>query len=198
MSQSQHDFQFSVLRSPFVIVFCALGVAATATAADPCVSGLKPGERPGPYSSVICTGDKRGEQFCYICDNADRPAIVVFARTLNDPLGKLVKQVDRAVVDQKAAKLNAWITFLNKDQATFDPKVVDWGKKHALGHVPLGVFEDEVGPPSYRLADDADVTVLLFVNQKVVANFAFRANELNDARIAEVMKALPQILPAKK
>jgi hypothetical protein len=176
-------------------IFCLVVVAA---GADPCVSGLKPGERPGPYSSVICTGDKRGESFCYICDNADRPAVIIFARTLSDPLGKLVKQLDQAVVEHKSAKLNAWVTFLNKDQASLDPKVVEWSKKHALGHVPLGVFEDEVGPPSYRLAGDADVTVILFVNQKVKANFAYRASELNDARSAEVMKALPEILPAKK
>ncbi|OAI42282.1 hypothetical protein AYO40_00115 [Planctomycetaceae bacterium SCGC AG-212-D15] len=167
-------------------------------AADPCVSGLPAGEKPGPYSSVICTGAQRGQSFCYICDNADRPAVVIFARSLSDPLGKLVGQLDKAVQANQAAKLNAWVTFLDKDQASLDPKVVGWGKKHAIGSVPLGVFEDEVGPPSYRLAADADVTVILFVHKKVVANFAFRTNELTDARMAEVMSALPKILPPKK
>jgi hypothetical protein len=170
----------------------------TASAADPCVSGLPPGAKPGPYSSVICTGAQRGQSFCYICDNADRPAVVVFARSLSDPLGKLVREIDKAVLANQAARLNAWVTFLDKDQASLDPKVVEWGKKHAIGTVPLGVFEDEVGPPSYRLAGEADVTVLLFVNRKVVANYAFRVNELNDGRMAEMMKGLPKILPEKK
>jgi hypothetical protein len=166
-------------------------------AAEPCVSGLKAGEKPGPYSSVICTGAHRGESFCFICDNRDRPAVVVFARTLNEPLGKLVKQLDKAVKDHKSAKLNAWVTFLHADQASLDPKVVEWGKTHAISAVPLGVFEDEVGPPSYRLAREAEVTIILFVNGKVVSNFAFRTDELTEAKAAEVMKALPGILEKK-
>jgi len=40
--------------------------------------------------------------------------------------------------------------------------------------------------------------VLLFVKQKVVANFAFRAGELNEDKIKEVMNALPRIVPDKK
>jgi hypothetical protein len=72
--------------------------------------------------------------------------------------------------------------------------VVEWGKKQAVRSVPLGVFEDAGGPPTYKLARDADVTVLLYVKQKVVANFAFRAGELNDARAAEVLKAVPRIV----
>lgn len=182
------------LRAAAVLTVMSLCLVA----ADPCTSGLPVGEKPGPYSSVVCTGPNRGQPYCYICDNADRPAIVIFARHLGDPLGKLVKQVEKAVQDNQAAKLNAWVTFLHKDQASIDGKVVEWGKKHAVSAVPLGVFEDEGGPPSYRLSKDADVTILLFVNRKVVANFAFRADELTDARAEDVMKALPRIVGEKK
>jgi hypothetical protein len=174
------------------------GVLGGARAADPCRSGLQPGQRPGPYAFVVATGPQRGQSFCYICETAERPAVVVFARSLGDPLGKLVGGIDRAVQAHKKEDLRAWVTFLNDDQPALDPKVVEWGKKHAVGTVPLGVFEDAGGPPSYRLARDADVTVLLFVKQKVVANFAFRAGELTDARAEEVLKALPQITGAKK
>jgi hypothetical protein len=48
------------------------------------------------------------------------------------------------------------------------------------------------------LARDADVTVLLSVQQKVVANFAFRAGELNDDAIGEIVKAISKIVNAKK
>jgi hypothetical protein len=86
---------------------------------------------------------------------------------------------------------------LSEDQLSLDPKVVAWSKKFAL-RLPLGVFEDLAGPPSYRLSRDADVTVIHFVKRKVVANFAFRTGELNDDKIAEVMKALPRIVAEKK
>lgn len=176
----------------------ALTAATAAHTADPCRSGLEPGQRPGPYSFVLSTGDKRGQSFCYICDTADRPAAVVFARTLTDPLAKLIGQLDKALKDHQAAGLRAWVTFLGENQTTLDPQVVRWAGKHAIRGVPLGVFEDAGGPPSYRLSRDADVTVLLFVKQKVVANFAFRGGELTDERVADVMKGLAKILPPGK
>ena len=37
------------------------------------------------------------------------------------------------------------------------------------------------------------MTVLLSVKQRVVRNFAFRPGELTDARIAEVLAAIPTL-----
>jgi hypothetical protein len=166
--------------------------------AEPCVSGLTPGQRPGPYAFVLSTGTQRGQSQCFICETADRPAVAVFARTPSDALGKLVQGLDKAVADHKDAELRAWVTFLSDDQPGMDPQVVRWGQKYAIRGVPLGVYEDAAGPPSYRLAREADVTVLLFVKRKVVADFAFRAGELTDDRAGEVLKALPQIVGEKK
>lgn len=166
-------------------------------AAEPAISGLKPGQRPGPYSSLVSVGVQRGQSHCFICETADRPAVIVFARQLSDPLGKLARGLDKAMADHKDAELRAWVTILSDDQTALDPKVVDWSKKHSLRRVPLSVFEDVVGPPSYLLGRDTDVTVLLSVKQKIVRNFAFHAGELNDARIAEILKAVPSIAKKK-
>ena len=175
--------------------WCIFGFGGDrSSAADPCKSGLEAGKRPGPYAAVIATGPQRGQSYCYICETGDRPAVIVFARTLSDPLGKLVRRLDKALAEHKKADLRGWVTFLAGDPARLDARVVEWGKKHAIRTMPLGVFTDAVGPPSHRLARDADVTVLLFVKQKVVANFAFRAGELTDARADEVLGALPRIV----
>jgi hypothetical protein len=170
-------------------------LAAAATGwADGCVSGLKPGERPGPYSFVLATGTNRGQACCFICETAERPAVLVFARTLDDGLAKLTQGLDKALATHKTAELRSWVTLLSDDQTAADPEVVKWGRKAGIRDVPLGVFEDAGGPPSYKLSRDADVTVLLFVKAKVVANFAFRAGELTPAKADEVLKALPQVV----
>lgn len=179
-------------------VLCGLCLATHVQGEGPCVSGLRSGQRPGPFSFLVATGPERGQSACYVCETADRPAVVVFARSLSDPLGTLVAKLDTAVGDNKKAELRGWVTFLSNDQPTLDPQVAEWGKKHAIRRMPLGVFESEGGPPSYRLAREADVTVLLFVKQKVVANFAFRSGQLNDERTAEIIKALPRIVDGKK
>jgi hypothetical protein len=176
----------------FTLLTCvAVGSVVGAFAQEPCRSGLQPGARPGPYSSVAVTGSNRGQSHCFICETADKPAVIIFARTLTDPLGKLAQSIDKALGEHKGAELRAWITVLHEDQTSMDAKIVKWAQQHAVSNVPVTVFEDVGGPPSYRIARDADVTVLLSVKQKVVANFAFREGELTDARIAEVLKALP-------
>jgi hypothetical protein len=180
----------------FVAVWLVLYSACAAQ--EPWRSGLHAGQRPGPYAALVATGTYRGQSHCYICETADRPAVIIFARSLSHPLGKLTHQLDRALTTYKAVDLRAWVTFLSEDQTSLDPKVVTWSQQHATGTVPLAVFEDVGGPPSYRLARDADVTILLSVRQQVVANFAFRPGELTESRIAEVVRALPQITDARK
>src|SRR5262249_11634817 len=138
-----------------------------------------------------------GQQHCFICESGDRPLVIVFARQLSDPLGKLVGKLDKTLTEYKEAELRAWATFLADDQVSLDPKVVAWSKKHATGTVPLGVFEDPVGPPSYLLAKEADVTVLLSVNQKVAANFAYRPGELDDTAIEAILKSLRKMVTEK-
>jgi hypothetical protein len=182
--------------SAAAIFSCVIAVLASDLSAgqDPCKSGLPPGVRPGPYSAVVVTGPQRGQSFCYICETADKPAVIIFARSLSDGLGKLAQGVDKALADHKTADLRAWMTVLHEDQAKIDAKIVKWAQHHAVGTVPIAVFEDVGGPPSYRLARDADVTILLSVKQKVVFNFAFRSGELTDARVAEVLKAIGELV----
>src|SRR4051794_1801265 len=185
----------SIMRA--VVCGAALVVIGVVSAADPCVSGLKEGQRPGPYSAVVSAGENRGKSHCYVCETADRPAVIVFARTLSEPLGKLAAGLDKALVEHKKADLRAWVTILHEDQSKLDDDVLKWAKKHAVKATPVGVFEDTDGPPSYKLHKDADVTVLLAVKQKVVVNFAFKAGEMKDKQVKEILDSLTKIAEKK-
>ncbi len=179
-------------RPPIVAAF--LFAAAVSAAQEPVASGPKPGQRPMPYAFVLATGPDRGTAHCYVCDTADKPAAVVFARSLSDPLGKLAARLDQAAADAVVPEFRGWLTLLTAGpQPDAEDRLAAWGRKHALRRLPLGVFEDEVGPPAYRLGKQADVTVVLFVKRQTVATFAFRAGELTDARIDEVVKAIEKL-----
>jgi hypothetical protein len=178
-----------------ILSLFGLAVAGPLLAADPLSPGLAPGQRPGPYSSLVSVGSQRGQLHCFICETADRPAVIVFARHTSDSLGKLVRGADQAILDHKSAELRSWVTFLHEDQTAFDSEVVRWAKQQSVRVVPLGVFENVTGPPAYRLHRDAEVTVLLCVKQKVVRSYAFRAGELTDGHVAEVIKAIDEIAP---
>src|SRR4051812_8240808 len=92
----------------FVLLFSP----AIVTADEPCKSGLRENQRPGPYTSLVSVGAERGQQHCFICESANRPLVIVFARQLSDPLGKLVGMLDRVLAEHKPAELRAWVTFL--------------------------------------------------------------------------------------
>lgn len=178
----------------------ALWVLAPSIAgsADPCRSGLNPGQRPGPYAFVVSTGPNRGKAHCFICEAENRPMVIVFARSLDDATGKLLRQLDQALVEHRQAELRAWATFLSDDEPKLHPKLTEWAKKLGLTNLSVGIFEDADGPPTYRLNREADVTVLLAVRQKVVANFAFRAGELTEEHIREILAAVPKLLDSAK
>jgi hypothetical protein len=120
---------------------------------------------------------------------------VVFARSTSDPLGTLLTKLDAAAIANKDTGAKVWMTLL-ADKADLDA-LARWAQKQGVKGAPVGAFEDADGPPSYKLHRDADVTVIIFAKQKVVANFAFRAGELDAKAIDAVLKAVPQAFEAK-
>lgn len=176
-----------MLRTLFTLLLLAFPLLA----ADPCVSGTPVGKRPGPYSFLVATGPEKGKQTCYICEQGNKPTAVVFARKLSDPLGKLLAGLDAETTTRKDSGFKAWMTQLTTT-ADLD-KLSDWSKKQGLKSVVVGGFEDADGPPAYKLHADADVTVLLFVKEKVVANYAFRVGELTDDTVKDVLKSVPKL-----
>lgn len=174
-----------------------LALALPLCAADPCVSGVPVGKRPSPYSFLIATGPQRGQQTCYICEQHEKgkPSALVFAKSLSDPLAKLMAKLEAARPEKNDPGYKAWLTHT---VATADlDGLAKWAQQKGLKGVPVGAFEDADGPPAYKLAKDADVTVMLFVKERVVANFAFRGGELDDKAIETVLKSVPKLFEAK-
>jgi hypothetical protein len=161
---------------------------------DDLVSGPQVGQKFGPYAFLIATGEKRGTSHCYVCETAADPAVIVFARQNTETLGELLRQLDLGVDKFQKAKLRAWVTFVGMPQPEKEPMLLEWSKKLGLRNVPLGIFEDPVGPPSYKLHANAEVTILLVKQNKVVNNFAYRPAAFTAAESKKVMDALAAML----
>jgi hypothetical protein len=152
------------MTRPFLALLLALTLALALDAADPCVSGVPVGKRPGPYSFLVATGPQRGQQTCYICEQheGNKPAAVVFARTLSEPLGTLLTKLEAvgATAAAKDSGYKVWCTQL-ADKADLDA-VAKWAQQQGLKTVPVGAFEDAAGPavvqaPRRRRRDRAAV-----------------------------------------
>ena len=158
----------------------------------PLDSGVPVGGRPGPYSFLVATGPERGKQTCYVCEQDTKPATIVFARKLSPEVGALFAKLDKVAADapkEKGYKL--WLTYVGEGESL--DALADWSRKHGVRVSPAGVYDDRDGPPAYKLAPEAEVTVLVFVDRKVVANLSLRAEELTDDAVSRAVAAAQKV-----
>jgi hypothetical protein len=169
----------------------ALACSGISYSAEPCISGIPVGQRPGPYSFLVATGPQRGQQTCYICETGDNPGCVIFARKASDSLGQLLLKIE-PVVSREKSPIKTWMTILGEKTISID-NLGKWSKAQGLKSIPVGIFDDEDGPPSYKISQDAEITVLIFNQKKVVNNFAFRSGELNEKSIKQIVESLSNL-----
>lgn len=117
---------------------------------------------------------------------------MIFAREVSAPLASLVKKIDEATSKNADQKLCSYVVMLSDDDS-LDKKLKEFADKENLSKTAL-MIENPIGPPDYKIAKAADVTVLLYVKKNVKANHAFKKGELDDKGIQSVIDDLPKIL----
>ena len=121
---------------------------------------------------------------------------MIFAREISDPLTSLVKKIDAATEKNISKRMGSFVVFLSDDEnAKANIKALA-AKEHIKRTILT--LDNVTGPPYYKIAKDADVTVMLYTRRVVEANFAFRKGELNAAKVDQIIAALPKILAPKK
>ena len=75
-----------------------------------------------------------------------------------------------------------------------EPEIVAWNRKQGLKTMSLGIFESADGPPAYKLNADAEITVLLVKQSKVVHNFAYPAKGLTAVETKKILELVPALL----
>lgn len=176
------------IAAAFVAVVCLVAQAAELQ------SGLKPGEKVGAYNVKDITGPNAGKSLCYRCNYGARPVVNVFARDVNDNLAKLVVEVDKLVEQNKDKKMAAFVTVLAEDADKVAPKLEEIAKKNNIKNVPLTIFDGESGPADYKIAKNADVTVMMWNKGEVKATIATEKGQLDAATIKKVVANSEKIL----
>jgi hypothetical protein len=120
---------------------------------------------------------------------------MIFAREVSDSLTGLVKKIDAATVEHKDAHMGSFVVFCS-DEEGLENKAKDLAKKEDLKKIVLAI-DNPQGPQRYKVAKDADVTVVLYKKQEVKANYAFKKGELHEKDIEQIVADLSKILPEK-
>jgi hypothetical protein len=163
-------------------------------------SGKQPGDAIGAFDVVKCAGTEDdgvdlGTKLCYRCKYGNRPMVMVFSRTSDAGVAGLVKKLDGAVEKNADDKLAAFVNLLGDDEAALEAHAKELGKQAASPLVPIVVpVEYENGPADYGINPDAEVTVILAVKGKVVANHAYGPGQLNTKAVDQIISDVPKLL----
>jgi hypothetical protein len=166
------------------LLAAAVAVAAVgfASAAE-IKSGPQAGEKvPGPFTPLNINGPTAGEKQCLFCRQGDNPTVAVFARTADCPCAeKLIKKLEETVTANAKSGLGSYVVFLS-DSDKLEGDLKKMVEKAGLKHVVLSI-DSPKGPEKYNIAKDADITVLVYNERKVVANHSFEKGKMTDKDI---------------
>ena len=121
---------------------------------------------------------------------------MIFAREISDNLTSLVKKIDEATAKNSSCKMGSFVVFCS-DEEDLDKKLKSLAEKEKLKKLVLSI-DNPAGPKAYNVAKDADVTVVLYTNQNVKVNYAFKKGQLKEADITKIVEEISKILPEKK
>lgn len=116
----------------------------------------------------------------------------MIARKTSEPLTSLVKQIDAKIAKNPALK--SYVVFLTDDADKTAETLKAMAKDAGIKRVPLCVVESPSGPPAYKIAENAEVTVMMWNRHEVKANHAFGKGGLTEDDVKAVVADTNKIL----
>ncbi|MBY0230320.1 MAG: hypothetical protein K2W96_13635 [Gemmataceae bacterium] len=145
-------------------------------------SGPQAGEKlAGPFHPLNINGEKA----CPYCSNGDKPVAMVFARSASKDVETLAKKLEAACA--KTDELASFFVFCS-DADGLEAKLKKVAKDAELKKVVLSI-DNPAGPKGYKVSKDAEVTVVLYKNRKVVENKTFADGKISEKDIEAICEA---------
>jgi len=172
----------------------------TGPASAEVTSGYQVGEPVGAAQVTKVAGNAldgipAGQDLCYRCRMGSRPVVMVFARTADDKLAKLLKKLDEEIEEHQDSKLSSYVNMLGTDSDSLKKDAAEFVKINGIERIAFVVPKDDSknGPADYKIAPDADLTVVCFKGGMVKANHAFAKGQLTDEKIDAIIEAACQM-----
>ncbi len=175
-------------------LFAVLAVLVACVSAQAEEKSLAVGESVAPFYVTDVTGPAAGEKLCYRCRYGSKPVVSVFARKMTPELAALTKGIDGVVGDNQSKKMAAFVVLMTDKPEESEAGLKTVAKDQGIKHTPLTTFDGVAGPEEYKLAQDSEVTVMMWVGGKVAVNKSFKAGELTAAAVEASVKDTAKIL----
>jgi hypothetical protein len=216
-----------MLKRFFAVTVLFLAAVCTwpaASEAQDLKSGPQAGEIiPGAFQPLNLNGPFVDRNHCLVCEYRLNPVALVFVRAQPEGIDPAVKKLLEAL-DQVANEhyldtgMASFVVFLTPqarsgatEAAAGDPKAIieeaigrekliknlsDFAK--SFKRVIVTCYPAENVAPKYRLADKAEVTVLVYARHRVFANFAFAEGQLKQDGVDKVVQGVEAMLERLK
>jgi hypothetical protein len=188
------------MRFPAGMMAAVVVIGGAVIARAEVTSGPQVGDMVGAFTVTKVTGNpddgvEAGRTLCYRCKMGARPVVMVFARSADEKLAKLLKKIEEEVEEHSAEKLTSFVNMIGTDAESLKKAAAEFAAKHDIKRIAFVVPEDpRHGPPDFKIAPDADVTVICYKGGMVKANHAFPKDGLTDETIKAVVEASCQLV----
>ena len=160
-------------------------------AVDPILSGLQIGETSTAFNVLDVSGPRAGKKLCYACAFAMQPVICIQARKLTNELIQLVNELE-SLVDPAdsitSESKHAFVVYITDDSRSATQELTTIAADLQLQRIPLTICDDIIGPHGYRIAEDAEVTVIMWSNNIVSFNAAVGEGGCDSAFVTGVLE----------
>ena len=179
----------SVLAATLVVVGLSVPAFAEVT------SGPQVGDSVGAFMVTKVAGNPDdnitdGQHLCYRCKTGSKPVVMVFARTADEKLAKLIKKIEEEVEEHQSEKLTSFVNMIGADAESLKKAAADFVSKHGIKKIAFVVPDDtQHGPPDFKIAPDADLTVVCYKGGQVKANHAFAKGDLSEEKLEAIVEA---------
>ena len=176
------------------------GLVTIAASAEEIKSGLQEGDFVPAFHVTKAGGAQDdgkpdGWTGCYRCYLGNKPVVMVFARSTDENLAKLVQEIDDTVAANSDKKMASFVNIIGKDADKAAESAKKFAKKHDFKNVAICVAKDlPNGPEGFAISPQADVTVMTYVNGKVKDNQSFGEGKVDGKGIASVVAGTQKIL----
>jgi hypothetical protein len=177
------------------LLAAALVVAQAIGAGESLKSGPQVGEvaRPKPFYPLNLNGPTPDEKQCLVCRNGNNPVAMIFARDVsNKNVVDLIAKLDAETVKNAGKKMGSFAVFCS-DSESLAGSLKDLAKEQKLKAFVLAI-DNPAGPEPYKIAKDADVTVVLYNKSKVIANYAFKKGQLKAGDVEKIVSDVSKIV----
>src|SRR5690606_32600730 len=102
--------------------------------------------------------------------------------------------VDGTVGKNQDKNMAAFVVLLTDEPEAKASDLKTVAESQKVSNTPLTTFDGLAGPPKYKISQEADVTVMMWVNGKLKVNETFKSGELTKEKIDSVVGKTSEIL----